>query len=83
MPSKETNEDLTFEQSMQALEKIVEQMEQGELPLQEALEKFERGVKLANQSQQTLEAAQQKVKILTAKSGGDVLEEFSSEDDAN
>ena len=68
---------------MQALEKIVEQMEQGELPLQEALEKFERGVKLAKHSQQTLEAAQQKVRILTAKSGGDVLEEFSSVDDDN
>jgi exodeoxyribonuclease VII small subunit len=82
LPSKATKEDLTFEQSMQALEKIVEEMEQGDLPLQDALEKFERGIKLAKHSQQTLEAAEQKVKILTSKNGNESLEDLPSTDDA-
>ena len=38
--------DLSFEQAMQQLEKIVVQLEQGELPLEQALEQFEQADKL-------------------------------------
>ena len=51
----------TFESSMQELESIVNKMEQGELPLEDALKQFERGIQLIRQSQKTLQEAEQKV----------------------
>ncbi|MET1218024.1 MAG: exodeoxyribonuclease VII small subunit [Glaciecola sp.] len=58
--------ELNFEQAMQQLETIVNQMEQGELPLAEALAKFEQGIKLARTSQSMLKNAEQKVQMLAA-----------------
>lgn len=58
--------ELNFEQAMQQLESIVQQMEQGELPLADALAKFEEGIKLARTSQTILKNAEQKVQILSS-----------------
>ena len=55
---------LTFEQALAELEKIVERMESGELPLEQALATHKRGLELARACQQKLEAAQQQVKVL-------------------
>lgn len=57
-------ENLSFEQSIAELEGIVSQLEQGDLDLEQALKQFERGVVLAQVSQQKLEQAQQRVQIL-------------------
>lgn len=56
----------SFEQSMAELEQLVQQLEQGELPLDQALAHFERGIQLTRQCQQQLEQAEQKVKVLLA-----------------
>jgi len=56
-----------FESSLQELEKLVEQMEHGNLSLQETLQHFEQGVKLTNLCQQALTAAEQKVEVLQKK----------------
>jgi exodeoxyribonuclease VII small subunit len=53
-----------FEQSMKELEMLVERLEKGDLPLEEALKQFERGVTLARTCQRALKAAEQKVEIL-------------------
>lgn len=74
MSSAKNAESQSFEQSMQELETIVQQMESGELPLEKALEQFERGIKLARLSQQKLEQAEQKVQILMNQSGKDELQ---------
>lgn len=66
----------TFEQSMQELESIVKHMEQGDLPLEEALKQFERGIQLARESQQTLQQAEQKVQVLMRQNGEDTLTEL-------
>ncbi|MCP3428976.1 exodeoxyribonuclease VII small subunit [Opacimonas viscosa] len=58
--------ELNFEQAMQQLESIVQQMEQGELPLADALAKFEEGIKLARTSQTMLKNAEQKVQMLSS-----------------
>jgi len=58
-----------FEKSLAELENLVEQMEQGELSLEDSLKCFERGVKLAQTCQQTLQAAEQKVEKLMEKNG--------------
>ncbi|HEX4387588.1 MAG TPA: exodeoxyribonuclease VII small subunit [Steroidobacteraceae bacterium] len=58
-----------FEEALTELETLVERLEHGDLPLDEALRVFERGVALTRQCQTSLKAAQQKVEILLRKSG--------------
>lgn len=58
----------TFEKSLDSLEKIVQQLEQGDLSLDEALKQFEKGVALARECQDALKQAEQKINLLTAKS---------------
>lgn len=53
-----------FEKSLESLQKIVETMEAGELPLEKSLEQFEHGVKLIRECQSALQQAEQKVQIL-------------------
>ena len=70
----------TFEEAIAELETIVEAMESGKLSLNESVEKFQRGQKLARICQEALNAAQEKLRIygedekpeLSAKSTDDV-----------
>ncbi|MBL4908832.1 MAG: exodeoxyribonuclease VII small subunit [Alteromonadaceae bacterium] len=55
---------LSFEQSLAELETIVQNLEQGELSLDESMRLFERGLSLSKLSQEKLQQAEQKVKIL-------------------
>lgn len=55
---------LSFEQSLTELEKIVKEMEGGNLDLKTSLERFGRGVDLTRSCQKALQDAEQKVKIL-------------------
>ena len=58
-----------FEKSLSELETLVQKLEQGDVPLEDALQSFERGVALTRQCQAALRTAQQKVEILLAKNG--------------
>lgn len=53
-----------FEKSLAELEKLVEQLESGELSLDESLEQFKRGVQLTRECQQVLDQAQLTVEKL-------------------
>jgi len=64
---------------MDELEKLVEQMERGDLSLEDALKAFERGIKLTRTCQQALQDAEQKVKILLENNGQPTLEPFNDE----
>lgn len=55
----------SFESQLEALEKIVDNLEGGELTLEESLAQFEQGIKLTRECQETLDNAQQKVAVLT------------------
>jgi exodeoxyribonuclease VII small subunit len=68
------DEQLDFEQALRELEALVEKLESGELSLEESLKHFERGVSLTRICQSALENAEQKVQILTEKSGAPRLE---------
>ena len=57
-----------FEQALAELEAVVERLEHGELPLEEAVTQFERGIALARSCQDALKQAEQKVEILLARS---------------
>lgn len=54
----------SFEASAERLEAIVERLESGELPLEEALQLFEEGVKVARVAQARLDAAEKRVEEL-------------------
>lgn len=70
-----------FERALSELESLVERLERGDLPLEEALKTFERGVELTRHCQTSLKAAQQKVEILLKRSGQTGIEAFSVPDD--
>jgi len=59
----------SFEESLERLERITEELESGNLSLEESLKKFDEGVKLADFCNQTLQEAQQKVNLLLKKNG--------------
>lgn len=54
-----------FEKSLEALEKILAEMESGKLNLDDSLKAFERGVKLSAECQQALAEAEQRVSLLS------------------
>ena len=56
---------IDFEKNLHQIETLVEQMEQGELSLEESLKAFEQGIKLTRACQQALAEAEQKVEMLT------------------
>ena len=70
-----------FEQALAELEALVERLEHGDLPLDEALKAFERGVALTRQCQASLQAAQQKVEILLKRSGQPEVQPFEGPGD--
>jgi len=72
-----------FEQSLTELEALVTRLEQGDVPLEEALKTFERGVALTRQCQTALRTAQQKVEVLLARNGDETVESFADSDDAD
>jgi exodeoxyribonuclease VII small subunit len=71
---------LDFENAMRELEELVERLEQGELPLEESLAAFERGVMLTRTCQTALKEAEQKVEILLKKAGEPSVEEFDADE---
>ena len=68
-----------FEQALAELEGHVERLERGDLPLEEALKLFERGVALTRHCQTSLQAAQQKVEILLKRGAEAQPEAFADE----
>ena len=58
-------ENMTFEAAMDELDTIIQHLEQGNIPLDDALRQFERGIGLVRSSQARLEKAQQQVQRLT------------------
>jgi len=70
-----------FEQALADLEATVEHLERGELPLEEALKQFERGIALARSCQVALKQAEQKVEILLQKTPEAAPESFEPDDE--
>ena len=60
----------TFEQSLDELEKIVKQLEDGDLPLEKSLELFENGVKLSRECRERLTNAERRIEVLMKDSNG-------------
>jgi exodeoxyribonuclease VII small subunit len=73
---------LDFETAMRDLEALVERLERGDLPLEESVAAFERGMLLTRSCQSALTEAEQKVEILLKKAGAPAVEDFDGEDPA-
>ena len=74
---------LSFESALEQLETTVARLEEGEMPLEEALELFESGVKLSRQCSSTLEDAEKRIEVLVADRDSDddwEIEPFETEE---
>ncbi len=67
-----------FEESIEKLEKIANELEKGDLNLDEAVSKFEEGMKLSQQCTKILEEAEKKISILIENENGIVEENFDT-----
>ena len=75
MTKDETTSAFNFEASLTELEALVQQMEQGDLTLEDSLAAFERGISLTRGCQAALATAEQKVNILMQDAQGRVVEQ--------
>lgn len=79
--SSSNNSIKDFEKSLKRLEDIVQQMETGELGLEESLQQFEQGIKLAKSCQNALSSAELKVNQLIEQNGLQQTIPFDEQDD--
>lgn len=68
----------SFENNMENLEKIVTELEKGDLNLDESISKFEEGIKISKECNKMLEDAEKKITILLEKDGELKEEKFLS-----
>lgn len=72
---------LNLEKSLEQLESLIDELENGDLPLDTAMRKFEEGIKLTRTCQAALKDAEQRVEILLKDSGGEeTLQDFNVDD---
>jgi exodeoxyribonuclease VII small subunit len=74
-------EEIKFEKAIEKLEKIVEDLENGNIALEDALKKYEEGVKLSRICQKRLSLAEKKIEVLTRALDGDLQKEPFDADD--
>ncbi len=60
----------TFEASLEALEQIVRELEQGDLPLEKSMELFEQGIRLSRECQERLSQAERRIEVLLRDNQG-------------
>ena len=71
----------SFEESLGTLEKIVRELEQGDLSLEESLKLFENGVKLSRECQERLNQAERRIEVLLKdENGNPTLQAIEKED---
>ncbi|MDK3160249.1 exodeoxyribonuclease VII small subunit [Kamptonema cortianum] len=66
---KKKSDGMKFEEALVSLEKIVEEMESAELPLEEVLQKYEKGIELTRFCTDKLAEAEEKIEFLAQKKG--------------
>jgi exodeoxyribonuclease VII small subunit len=71
--------EISFEKALEKLEKIVEELETGDLSLDTSLKKYEEGIKLAGACQKKLDKAKEKIELLMKKDSGRFVKESFEE----
>lgn len=75
------NEKISFEDNMEKLEKIVTDLEKGNLNLDDSVEKFEEGMKISKECNKILEEAEKKITILLEENGETKEQDFKVNDE--
>jgi len=83
MPKSFDEGNFSFEKAMKSLEEIVQILEKGEIPLQEAIGLYSKGSYLALDCLEALENAKQKVEILSKEKDKFIKEAFNEEEKCN
>lgn len=81
MAGKKSGKDKSFEEAINRLERVVVELEEGELSLEEALKKFEEGIELSRFCTQKLTQAEEKVKKLIKTTKGEFKTELLDEEE--
>ncbi len=81
MAGKKSGKDKSFEEAINRLERVVVELEEGELSLEEALKKFEEGIELSRFCTQKLTQAEEKVKKLIKTAKGEFKTELLDEEE--
>ncbi|WP_438432231.1 exodeoxyribonuclease VII small subunit [Gorillibacterium sp. sgz500922] len=79
MEEKPTADEMTFEEAMERLEGIVSKLESGDVPLEQAIEWFQEGMKLSHLCGQKLEQVERKIEMLVVENGSMVRKPFPVE----
>lgn len=74
-------QEVDFEAALEELEALVERMEEGELSLEESLKTYERGIALSRACQKSLDAAEQRIQILSEKDNAAEARDFEPDED--
>jgi exodeoxyribonuclease VII small subunit len=76
------NQQHSFEDAIEELEGIVDQLEAGEVPLEEAIQLFQKGMKLSKVCHDKLQRVEKQVQILMEEEGEFVKKDFLIEEDS-
>lgn len=80
--SKENQyETLTFEEALKRLEEVVQKLEDGDVPLEEAIDLFQEGMALSKRCSQQLDKAEQRIEMLMEENGEWTKKPFAPEED--
>jgi exodeoxyribonuclease VII small subunit len=80
---QETQQAPAFEASLEELERVVKELEKGELSLERSLELFERGMKLSSDCKKQLEEAETRVELLVKRGAKTVAVPFDPSQDSS
>ena len=74
---------VTFEQALETLERIVAEIEEGKVPLEESIERYAEGIKLVGKCREILDAAEKKIQILARDEQGGLTPAGELDDSAD
>ncbi|GGD70048.1 exodeoxyribonuclease VII small subunit [Paenibacillus nasutitermitis] len=75
--SKEAQQEVSFEEAMERLEVIVSQLENGDVPLEQAIDLFQEGMKISQLCGAKLEQVEKKIEVLIESEGGLIKKTFA------
>lgn len=75
------DDDMTFEQALKRLEEVVQKLEDGDAPLEQAIELFQEGMALSKRCSGQLDAVEKRIEMLIEENGEWVKKPFAPEED--
>lgn len=80
MPKKDKKTDITYEQAALELESVVNMLESGDLPLEESIKVFEKGISLVRICNKKLDDIEKRITLLMEGKDGIIEKDFNPDD---